>query len=526
MADSGDGGGAAAGGRDPSDLLCRAWRPPAGNATPASDIDEPGEPGGPALPRAIRAQVLWGHWTSHMQFFDRRLREDHLINGVMGLEQDTLGTPHALARSHQRCVRRWGMRACNFSSTQLVLHSHRDVGSLDGHAYGDVGELRDLETWRRMTAGGRSSVWLAKRASSRRSPYHRRASMFDGRQLVVASEPLPAGMWVVTPWPKTPLRWRHHRFLLRTWLVLTSVQPLRLYILQDAWAHVVARPYTAEELLDNYKDRCVHLWTIRGCSVTHAHRVIRSNHEGFAEGLVGLPPTAVLDPAGFWRRRAWPALEDAAVRAVLSVGSDLLRYERALRSAGRGYRRVATLALDWQVDEGGVPVLFDVDVDGVGASDELPMSRRYAADALRLAGVAPFPRDGYASQLERSVAGFCSHQPCDAATTSELRALVDEAHHAGSFARVFPPTGSGGCAPYCHFFQPPPAPAGVGLLPSTSTAGGGGARTWPPAEDQLTWAFLKAHQHTLPHRARLPPVKRKPPAKQHGHGGQSKKAGS
>ena len=62
--------------------------------------------------------------------------------------------------------------------------------------------------------------------------------------------------WVASPWPSSPLLWRHHRFVLRTWLVVTSVLPLRVHLLQDGWAHVVAKPYRADHLMANYRDRC------------------------------------------------------------------------------------------------------------------------------------------------------------------------------------------------------------------------------------------------------------------------------
>ena len=130
---------------DASDLLLLPWRLPVA-ATPLSAaaanetlgkvaraasmaLTSTGASAVPSL--HLDSDVLWGQWTSHLQFFDPRLRRGQLINSFMGLEHDTLGTPHAFARSHQRCVRTWGLRACNFTSTQLVLHSHHDVSRLE-----------------------------------------------------------------------------------------------------------------------------------------------------------------------------------------------------------------------------------------------------------------------------------------------------------------------------------------------------------------------------------------------------------
>ena len=531
---------------DSSDLLLLPWRLPPGaeslngqnttsTATAADETDDGryDEAGGAVKPAAatlrtdlLTADVLWGQWTSNLQFYDRRLRAGQLVNSLMGLEHDTLGTTLALARSHQRCMRTWGARACNYTSAQLVLHSQRDVSRLES-LFGED-ELADLAEWREITLDEMRSVWLAKQATYHRSLQHQRASMFEGRLIVASNDPLPSGLWVVQPWPTTPMLWRHHRFILRTWLVVPSVLPLRVYMLQDAWAHVVAKPYRADQLLSSYKDACVHLWSLGRCSVTHAHRVLRTNHEAFLSGLVGVPRSGVpLDDRGesaqkvFWRRRVWPSLEDAATRVVASVWRELAMYERVLRtSAAAGtiapYRRVALLSLDWIIDEGGRPVLVDVDVDGAVASDELPLSRKYALDALEFLGVGGYERHEYGERAGSAIEAFCARQqrqaqqqqqqrqtqqqqaeapaarrarPCGASGSAALLDLVDEAHHAGTFARIFPPVGARGCGRFCEFFET-----------------GGAAYSH---EDHLTWAFLRAHAGLFPPRAR--PATKEPP---------------
>jgi len=165
------------------------------------------------------------------------------------------------------------------------------------------------------------------------------------------------------------------------------------------------------------------------------------------------------------------------------------------------YRRVALLTYDWVVDEGGQPVLVDIDVSGVVASDVLPLSNRYALDALHLLGVDGYDRAAYGERARAKIAGFCARQaavgtPCGADGTAALHDLVDEAHHAGTFARLFPPAGDRWCGHVCDF--------GVRL-------GEGGAHVGveQPGSptDRLTWAFLHAHSGLLPPRTRLPPQK-------------------
>lgn len=162
------------------------------------------------------------------------------------------------------------------------------------------------------------------------------------------------------------------------------------------------------------------------------------------------------------------------------------------------YRRVALLSLDWVIDEGGQPILTDADVNGAVASDELPLSSRYALDALQLLGVDGYDRSLYGERAHTKIEAFCSRQaaagsPCGADGMAALHDLIDEAHHAGAFARIFPPAGARGCGHVCDFGVP-------------FRHGASDGQPGSPV-DRLTWAFLHAHHGMLPPRARLPPQK-------------------
>lgn len=186
------------------------------------------------------------------------------------------------------------------------------------------------------------------------------------------------------------------------------------------------------------------------------------------------------------------------MRAVASVWTELQRYEEMLRAQGRSYRRVAELTLDWVIDEGGRPLLFDLDVDGAQPSDDLPLSHKYALDALQLLGVAGYARKPYQADFLREARPFCAARRCTQRTADALQDLVDEAHHSGAFARLFPPPHGRGCAPYCELFahghtRGPGRPASAAGLP----------RAWPlgaGVENLNTWAFLRRYQGLLPTR--------------------------
>ena len=120
------------------------------------------------------------------------------------------------------------------------------------------------------------------------------------------------------------------------------------------------------------------------------------------------------------------------------------------------------------------------------------LGKEVAIELQRL-GVDGYDRTEYGEQAGSAIEAFCRRRaaaraPCGASGVAALQDVVDEAHHAGSFARLFPPPGGKGCGRYCEFLQAEDA---------TNVAGS--------ADDQLTWAFLKAHSGLLPPRSRLPP---------------------
>ena len=146
------------------------------------------------------------------------------------------------------------------------------------------------------------------------------------------------------------------------------------------------------------------------------------------------------------------------------------------------------------IDEGGRPLLLDVDVDGASPADNLPLSRKYAFDALRLLGVQGYQRSEYQEEFVSLAAPFCAAEHCSQRAADALQDLVDEAHHAGAFARVFPQSHIHGCAPHCHFFSQPDS------RQAAAVSHGG---RWPAAageENLVTWAFLRQYNRILPER--------------------------
>ena len=344
-------------------------------------------------------------------------------------------------------------------------------------------------------------MWIAKQGAYRRSLAHQPISLFDGRQLLTSDDALPPGVWVVQPWPTSPLLWRHHRFTLRTWAVVGAANPLRVYLLQDGWAHIVAKPYRVDQLLTNYRDRCAHLWSTSACSVTHAHRVLRANHDDFATGLVGVPRGA--ERADYWRRVVWPALEDGAARLLASVWRELAGYEEMLVGSGRTYRRVAQLSLEWIIDDGGKPLLLDVDTAGALASDELHALEGVRHRRARLVGVGA--TSARSTRRPSSAVSTPSAPRTRARSARPTRCRTSSTRRTTPApSRVFPSADHArGCGAHCLFFDAPPTT--VDAAAAAAPPPGADFDGWPPAAGRLnlTWRFLHDHAAKMPRRAVL-----------------------
>lgn len=202
--------------------------------------------------------VFWGHqWADHEAYFDKRLRRHMLISSIPGLMAETIGDKDFLGLALQLCTAQHGQAPCDFVPPMYTM------------------PMQALE-WRR--AFVRHRYWIRK---------DRKLWGSQGVSIISSKRDLPADVsYQLQQYIAQPLLWNGYKHDIRLWAVLTSASPLRLYLLQDGWARVAARPYDGDSIEKNAGDACMHLTANYCPELPHdSLRLLRSNTAAYRNGL-------------------------------------------------------------------------------------------------------------------------------------------------------------------------------------------------------------------------------------------------
>ena len=162
--------------------------------------------------------VFWGHeWGVHAAFFDARLRPHMMVSSVMGLMAETLGDKDFLGFALQHCAAQFGGAECDFIPPIYSLPAQKTQ-------------------WQR--AHRAHAYWIRKDKAVWGS---------QGVSIVSSTKALPQeSSFLLQLYVSRPLLWNGHKHDLRLWALITCAAPLRLYLLQDGWARMAARPWASE----------------------------------------------------------------------------------------------------------------------------------------------------------------------------------------------------------------------------------------------------------------------------------------
>ena len=220
---------------------------------------------------------------------------------------------------------------------------------------------------------------------------------------------------------------RGRKFDVRVWVLVTSVDPLRLYVLRHGYPKIASRAYTGTRDLG---DQCRHVRLMLDPACVRGAGEFLANfpegypkstaspvfHDGFELVRGHAPPplpgnaTATapgararwVDAEHFWQATVWPNVERALTAALLLARRDLLRakaaHERA-DPAAAGLRRFALLAPDLAVDRRGRVYVEEINANGkimgthgrAGGYRDLFHDDGYVRAFLRIVGVDAHP---------------------------------------------------------------------------------------------------------------------------------------
>ena len=271
------------------------------------------------------------------------------------------------------------------------------------------------------------------------------------------------GSWTLQEYVKHPLLYRGRKFDMRVWAVITSIDPLRLFLLEHAFPKVSTVPYSPDaatvgrHCLSSARCACMHVRMPmgEGCDI---HSMVKPYppHTGtplFKRGLRFGPGFAgrgsVDEEWTLWERVVLPQIARSLTTAVLLAReAGALKQDRLVQSsAAHKYRRVLLLSPDFIVDDSGVAFLEEVNTNGflVGDENELYKAQGDTIDLMRIVGADGWPRRPlYSEAASELVSAFLRERGYDEHDSELLKPALKELIHEEvsasdtAWRRIFP----------------------------------------------------------------------------------------
>ena len=429
--------------------------------------------------------VLWGlHWSNlvlptetpaaggrvapSLREFRRRgpgLRRSQILNMVPGIVWETLCTKDALQKSYERTLGR-------LTSARVGLSLVDAVGVLGFllPSFRLPEQRREWVSSGAHVSAGEADLWMLKPLNAAEGRGIRLIERPRAGDQVPAATLYPGGETLVAQqYVANPLTFRGHKFDLRVWALLTSVTPLRVYLLPDAYVRV-ASTVKFDPGPQYINNRCMH--------VTNGalQRKCRESRGRAGAGVVLPHPHGIWDPrfgAGLQPCELcnaeqgvqydvptlWQRVKRAVVKTLLMVLPELREFGNRGRKLDFLPRCFQFLSFDVLFDAAAQPFVIEVNADGYmkGGLQKVRHPEwgdgfQFTKAMLELVGVRGYDRSGYQRHFEELVASFCANPrrrhlgdgetvrvKCTPGEMDVLQTHEDEWHHRGGWERIWPP---------------------------------------------------------------------------------------
>lgn len=299
------------------------------------------------------------------------------------------------------------------------------------------------------------------------------------------------GEFTLQQYVSRPARLSSRKFDLRLWVLVTSLEPLTVFILDVAFPKISVVDYDAWDFPVNatsVNDKCMHIQLMAAevcVKQINAKRMYPYAYPGVTRpdlhGKVGgrsffehlrLDDNDV--PGGeaswrLWQERLWPELEALILRPLLLAKPKLHAHEARIYGSfdgdlSRKYHRVALVSPDaiydadtksWTLEEINTNGLFQLGVDdGVAFHKD----EGYTEAWLQIVGADEYPNaPQYQEKLDERLDAFCASEGCSAHERSVLeRAAHQTAHASSGWYRAWPPYDCGdACGPRPNLARDP-----------------------------------------------------------------------
>ncbi|KAJ1640138.1 hypothetical protein T492DRAFT_855501, partial [Pavlovales sp. CCMP2436] len=214
---------------------------------------------------------------------------------------------------------------CDFTQRGFNARRHSDHGSV----LMEFDALRDYVRKRSIVSGSFPSIWIRKSIIA----YSQKGiglvhlgesdASSDGALIRWVEQHVPTGDYTLQEYLAVPMLWNDRKFDLRVMALMTSVQPLRLYVLGHAFPKIATEPYTLDiASLDD------------SCSDKH------------------------------WDEELYPAVYKVVLRVVLLARREVIPADEKLVLAGFRHKRVQVLQPDVIFDVNGKAYVIEMNTNG------------------------------------------------------------------------------------------------------------------------------------------------------------------
>ncbi|XP_061399048.1 LOW QUALITY PROTEIN: tubulin monoglutamylase TTLL4 [Musca vetustissima] len=293
--------------------------------------------------RIIKNTTDWmAVWEKHMKSPGfRTIRSHQKYNHMPGSFR--IGRKDSMWRSINDKMKKFGKKEFGFMQKSYVMPEELEL-------------LR--KAWPRNVA--RRTKWIVKPPASARG---------TGISIVNKWSQFPKDLpLVVQKYIERPLLINDNKFDMRIYVVLTSINPLRLYMYKDGLARFASVKYSSE--LNSLDDVCMHLtnYSINKFSESYDKNEDVNACQGHKWTLQSL--WSCLEERGVNTKRLWATLRNLVIKALISGEAGLNRMYR--QNVNFRYNCFELFGFDVLLDENLVPWLLEINISPSLHSD-LPL---------------------------------------------------------------------------------------------------------------------------------------------------------
>ncbi|XP_017151511.1 tubulin polyglutamylase TTLL4 isoform X2 [Drosophila miranda] len=309
----------------------------------------------PVMPKIVKRVVLnsgfriiknttdWmAVWEKHMKSPGfRTIRSHQKYNHIPGSFR--IGRKDTMWRSIYQNLKKFGKKEFGFMQKSYIMPD-------------------DLENLRQVWPKNASKLtkWIVKPPASARG---------TGIRIVNKWSQFPKDRpLVVQKYIERPLLINDNKFDMRLYVVLTSINPLRIYMYKDGLARFASVKYSSE--LSNLDERCMHLtnYSINKFSQNYTKNEDFNACQGHKWTLQSL--WSCLENRGVNTKRLWATLRNLVIKGIVSGESGLNRMYR--QNVNFRYNCFELFGFDVLLDENLVPWLLEINISP-SLHSELPL---------------------------------------------------------------------------------------------------------------------------------------------------------